>query len=99
MTADHQEASEVYRLDRGVCKNIATENGLYDTTDTIHVGILCQTKYTSAKVPPCCTYANADSSNTSYMPYSQKLLGRTGNKKCLVSETFTLSRTSEAAVK
>jgi len=32
------------------------------------------------------------------MPYSQKVCGRTVNKKCLVSETRTLSRASQTAV-
>ena len=33
----HQEATEVYRLDRTAYKNIANENGLYNTTSTIHI--------------------------------------------------------------
>ena len=32
----HQEAPEVYRLERRDYKNMATENGLYDTISTIH---------------------------------------------------------------
>ena len=34
----YQEAPEVYRLERGAYKNMATENGLCNTTTAIHNG-------------------------------------------------------------
>jgi hypothetical protein len=36
----------------------------------------------------------AEGSNTEHMPCSHKVFGRTVNKKCLVSETLTVLRTS-----
>jgi hypothetical protein len=63
----HREAPERYRLERRAYKNMTTENGICNTTSTIHNGYYSKQitgKFKTALSPPCSIYSNAESSNT-----------------------------------
>ena len=55
----------VYRLERRAYKNMATVNGLYNTTSTIHNGTITNKLHDSLKLLNLCPiYSKAQSSNT-----------------------------------
>ena len=64
------------RNERGDYKNMATANGVYNTTSTMHnenYTIQLTQNFENAQFPHCCIYPYAESSNTQYMPNSQKI--------------------------
>jgi hypothetical protein len=94
---NYREALEVYRLERGAYKNMATENGVRNTTCTVHTGIIPNELHEGLKL------LNLRSALYILMQKAvilntcrivKKVLARRVNRQCLVSETRAVMRTN-----
>ena len=81
-------------------KNMATESSLYSTITFIHNGDHSKkiTQQFQLLNPNLVIYSHTERSNTNYMPYILRVFSRIMNKKCLVSEPYSL-KTSYTSVK